>query len=418
MAETRKFRNDLIFYQFGAIIPSINNFLNIFILKHFLPPEDFGFFSLRMGLSALISLAGIGWLSQSIVRLVAAEREHKTHFLKGALLTGGGILAVLAGGAATILTVFFDDAGIAPILMAIGCVSSGIQLLMVSYIQANFNSKSYLVGEALRTGLYLGLSFLAVTFFKGKAALPLLWAAFIVANLFGSLFLLKKCNVALSMLIRLPIRGYLLVHWKRVVQYGAPLALWFIIISCMNYVEKPLLLVFTLDYGKVGNYQAMYDILNKGATLILYPIGYALFPHLVQSFEQNDLRRTRGLLKKIIGLELLLLALAIAAYLIFGFNLLVQLFSLPDNNDFYTTGLIVLVSTFVWQLAIIMHKPLELKKRTLLMARWLFISFVVYVALLYGLTKAFPGNLNMFAIPALVSGLAYNLLTLYSSKKI
>lgn len=401
-----RFRTDLFFYQLGVIVPGISNFAVILVLKTFLSPQDFGFYSLRFALIFLLSAIAVGWLTQSIVRLLTAEKEDKLPLLKSIGIIGFFSLSLIGMISSIILVFYFKDKFSWGILMALALISSGLYAILLSYSQANFKPISVLTSEILRTLFYLIAGFLSVYFFS-KFAFTFLWLSLIFSNCIGILWLFYKNNLIFKDLIELNISPYFKNHLRQLVKYGGPLGIWFIIWNFMHYIEKPILMSLTNNYEVVGNYQALFDILSKGANLLLLPVSYAIFPHLTLAFETKDSVRAKMLLKKVIFTEILLLFCLLALYGIFGFKIITIWFKIPQSNDFYFSGFIMLANAIVWQMAVVIHKPLELGKFTMTMLYAMILALLVYLISLITLPKALNFYLPSFALPSLVAGLVY-----------
>lgn len=416
MNKESRFRSDLVFYMLGAIIPGISNFLIILVLKRFLTPYDFGFYSLRMGLALMLSIAGVGWLTLSIVRFLAIQRDNRLQLLKTCLILGLMVLLTIALVSAGIFHFSINDTLINSMLLGMAVISAGIQLIMVAFTQANFNSRVYFMGEILRTLTYLGLAYTVVILFN-KNPIPLVWCSYIISNLLGIFFLFSKNQISIKQLIAIDISHSLKKDLKLLFQYGSPLAIWFILLNAMNYIEKPLLTFYTGDYEKVGEFQAMFDIILRGSNIFLLPVSYAIFPHITVAYEQNDLRKTGNLLKKVILLELLALVLAFLLFGFAGFDILVTFFKTPNMNEYYIAGFVMVANAFIWQIAVIVHKPLELNKSTMRLVWNLAYSFLIYLGLLFWLPSLFNFKLAFFALPALIGGLAYIAFSYFSTRK-
>ncbi len=417
MNKERRFSTDLIFYILGAVIPGISNFLIILVLKQFLSPIDFGIYSIRFGLVLLLAIAGVGWITQSIVRFLAVQSENRLQLLKTSIILGLIVLMILAVPLVLVLHLVIHDTIVNSMLMGLALIATGVQLILVSYSQANFNSKNYFKGEILRTLTYLALAFLVVKLNRSNP-IPFLWSSYIMSILIGIFFLMFKNQISIKVLASVDISYSFHKDLKLLFHYGSPLALWFILFNCMNYIEKPLLSFYTGDYAKVGDYQAMFDIILRGTNIFLLPVSYAIFPHITVAYEQKDNQRVGNLIKKVLLLEVLALLLALILFGLWGFDILVTFFKIPDLTEYYLAGFVILVNATIWQLAVIVHKPLELNKSTMKMVWSLFYAFLIYLFLLWWLPAFFNFQLAFFAFPALFGGIGYIAFSFFHARKL
>lgn len=416
MIRQGRFGTDLIFYLLGALIPGINNFLIILVLKLFLKPFDFGYYSLRFGLVLLLSITGVGWITQSIVRFLAMQKNNKLHLLKTCVILGFSLLLLLAIVLIFSFYFFIGDSIFHCLLMGLALISSGLQLIFISYTQANFNSRIYFRGEIIRTLSYLILSFFIAKYIKA-APISFLWMGYIISNLFGISFLVVKNRISIKAFVSTDISSSFKRDLMLLLRYGSPLAIWFILLNCMNYIEKPLLIYYTGDYERVGDYQAMFDIILRGTNIFLLPMSYAIFPHITRAYEEEDLIRVKNLMKRVLGMELIALSVALFLFGILGFDILVRFFKIPDIREYYFAGFVMLTSATIWQMAVIVHKPLELNKSTMQMVLSLFYSFIIYIILLFWLPKLFNYHLAFFTMPALLAGIFYIIIVYIQAKR-
>jgi O-antigen/teichoic acid export membrane protein len=163
------------------------------------------------------------------------------------------------------------------------------------------------------------------------------------------------------------------IAWK-FFNYGAPLSLWFVFSFIIPYIDK-IWMKHHLGGEAQGNYQAIFDLLSKGLTLIISPITISLLPLLTQAFTNEEHSQIRDLMKRIILLEIGGFIICAILYWWFGYYLIFSLLKIPDTLTYKYMGLIVLAGTFIWQIAIVIQQKYVLK----LMTRFLLIMVIFAV---------------------------------------
>jgi hypothetical protein len=149
-------------------------------------------------------------------------------------------------------------------------------------------------------------------------------------------------------------------------KYGAPLSLWFVVVYVFAYIDKIAMLKY-FGASIQGNYQAMFDLLSKGFTLIISPVLISLFPIITLAYKEGKQEDIKNLIRKIIMYEILGYALVTVGYFCFGANILLQILSVPNETLFIQLGFIIITGTFIWQIAMVVNKIFELQMKSLKM---------------------------------------------------
>jgi O-antigen/teichoic acid export membrane protein len=158
-------------------------------------------------------------------------------------------------------------------------------------------------------------------------------------------------------------------------KYGAPMSLWFIFYYLLSYIDK----LFMLKYcGPVfqGNYQAIFDLIFKSIGIIISPVTTSLFPILVLAYQNSNTNEIKKLLKKILFFELIALTITTFMYWLFGADLLLNILKINPSITYKWIGFIVLLTGFIWQFAVLIHKKYELKKQSKILLLIITIAFI------------------------------------------
>ena len=143
-----------------------------------------------------------------------------------------------------------------------------------------------------------------------------------------------------------------------------------------NGVDRFLIKYF-VGFAALAEYSALYDIISKVFLQFAQPLGNSAQPILMNAFNKNDDRLfDKTLRKTIFFLTIIFLILAV----FFGVS---KRFIIVDYLGFTSEDVIVklsdlflplLISTFVWQLAIILQKIIEAKKLTIVLTYYMLIT--------------------------------------------
>jgi O-antigen/teichoic acid export membrane protein len=369
-----RFKRDYINYLISVIIPVLINALSIPVFKRMLGAEKYGTFSLTLNTVLLFTAALSGWITQSVIRH-AASATNKLAFFKNVLRITLATQITLS-----ILTFFFVWVIKSELLFALffstALFITSVQFCVIAISQALFLSKKNIYSEFFRTSSYLLIAFVLLKI-SGLNYLYALLTAVIISYTISIIYLLYQTRSNLNANSHSDANDILSANAliKKFVKYGGPLSLWFVFAYMMTLADKYFML-HNAGAKMQGNYQAIFDFTNKSITLILSPVITSLFPLLSSAYENRETAEIRQLLTKILLLEIVALIMALAIYWWIGATILFKIIDVPLENEYKLMGLLCIVGTFIWQLAIVAHKKYELKKRSLFLLAMAIIAFV------------------------------------------
>lgn len=359
----------------GIIIPALISGSSIPILKRLLGASVYGQYALYFSGLIITNTLVSGWLSQGVLRFYARAAD-KELFARQIFATSCIAGAVIFFPAAVVVWQQSHNV-IMGLVFGIALWLAVVQLPLQTIGQASFLSKAGIVAETIRTVSWFGLS---VLFIKATLpALPSLLGSLALSYLLSNFYLYKKNKIHLARLVSFKGMNQVL---GKLIRYGWPFSFWFICYYLIGYVDK---VIMRQHYGGTvqGNYNALFDLLTKGFGLTLAPVVLAVGPVLTAAYESKDRQSVKALLKKLILLEMAVFLLAVIVYLLFGYKLILNLLHIPVEKQFVQAGLLILCGTFVWQIAILLHKPMELKMQSVMLLAIIAIAFVSQLIFYY-----------------------------------
>ncbi|MES2646936.1 MAG: oligosaccharide flippase family protein [Bacteroidota bacterium] len=407
-----RFRQDLGYYLMGVIIPGAINAISVPLLKKLLGTSDFGKYGISYNLLLLLTAFSVGWLCQSIIRFKFTAAGISNSFYKQIFRLGTWVVLILSVSALLINMVYFNNPIAFSLLFSTAIIFCGYQNLLIGLSQANFLSRFTMYTEALRTAVFF---ILAVTLLKLDVmpSINALFLAIVVSYIASSLLLFKKNKLYTILFKAEGLQTTTEVfEISNVFRYGLPLAGWYLISYLLLFLDKPLL-VQHMGYEVQGNYQALYELINKGSVVLLIPVLYALFPLLSNAFENDDIAGGMKLLKKLILIELGIMITGLLAYWLVGFAILQYVLSVPDTFDYKFSGFLMLASILIWQIGMLVHKPFELRKQTNMLLWIVIASLAVFLILLYLVKIYQPVAVYLYTTPFLGASITYVCLCLY-----
>lgn len=319
---------------------------------------------------------GTGWISQSVLKF-SSKFENTRYFFKYSnsvnriAIINSSIISLLF----ILVLVILNNGFIVSILLGICCFFSIIYGVKLVFNQSLLNSRTYVISELIRMLIYVFIPFIFLYQGYEKHQLEIIVSALLISYLIGNLFLNSKNLKTFNNKSYLSLRKTKIIAFS-FFKYGFPLSIWMFLSPSANGVDRFLIKYF-VGFAALAEYSALYDIISKVFLQFAQPLGNSAQPILMNAFNKNDDRLfDKTLRKTIFFLTIIFLILAV----FFGVS---KRFIIVDYLGFTSEDVIVklsdlflplLISTFVWQLAIILQKIIEAKKLTIVLTYYMLIT--------------------------------------------
>lgn len=401
-----RFKKDYFNYLISIILPAFISGVSIPVFKNLLGARGYGKFSIWLNAILIITAILSGWISQSIIRFYPASIDKYSfsrNSIKLSLLTQiTFFIPVFA------VTWYLSHDVWLAILCSLVLLATSIQFTILPIIQSSFLSKKIISSETIRVLCYVGCAVILLRL-TGISYLYSLFIAAFASYSFSLIYLLVQAKIFFK--LQNPVKNNSLKKqiylFKSFFNYGAPLSLWLVFAYLLSYIDKLFMFKY-LGAEAQGNYQAIFDLLFRGITLIISPIVTSLFPILTSAYVRGDNTEIRKLMKKIISYELWGFLAGSVLYWIFGYRLLFFILKIPNTFTFRLMGFIVICGTFIWQIAILAQKRFELKQKTFFLLTMVFIALLAQL-LFYIILKKYNSQL-LYPLGFLFSAFVYLIL--------
>lgn len=355
---------------FGAAraVPGVLTLISVPVWLHLYGASNYAIYSLYWA-AALIgtSLTG-GWLRQAILRHSGGSGPQyediapRTRLLvESAALVAVVPLGLLVGPAA----------GRTGDLIALLFAAAASLMLISRYsvaqtvLQRDGRSTRYAVAELVRVG-----GALVVSVVLALAGQVTCWALMVAtaAGTAGALAIARRARPA-GHRTHVPAGAVLRAHWR----YGWPMSIWLTASGSLIYLDR---FVVTELYGleRAGHYAAAADLGVRGMSMFVTPLVMFLHPAFMRRWNAGEelasLRTWRRATVLLTAGTAVTAAACLVCYLLFADRLLAD----PVAAG---TFAVLLTGGSLWQLAQMVHKPLEAMDRTTTMLGLLVVSLAV-----------------------------------------
>ncbi len=404
-----RFKKDYFNYLLAIILPALIMGLSIPVLRYLLGAKGYGNFSIWFNGVLICAAILSGWIMQSVLRFYPGS-SNKSLFVRQALTIFYFTQLLFFLPVLFIVWYIKMDWTLA-VLFVFALFIVSLQFLIMMVSQSGFLSKKNIYSETIRATSYMGCA-LVLLLLSGMNYLYALFISVIISYLLSVLYLYKQIRLSLENNV---VAGLITESTrqlaKRFIKYGTPLSIWFALTYLTSYIDK-LFILKNLGLESQGNYQAIFDFLSRSLVLIISPVTTSLFPILITEHKKGELSEIKKLIKKIILFEIAGFILVGTLYWWFGSNILLSILNIPKTREYELMGFVVITGTFVWQIAMVVHKFFELRLQSLFLLGMVTIAFLIQ-ALFYIIFQKSTDPL-LYPVGYLLSGLIYLFLVSFS----
>lgn len=357
---------DAFFYYAGKIIPGIINLIIVPIIVRELGTDVYGEYTLYLNAIFIIGSLFAGWANQALLRFYSGEKNPNrlVSMLNNVLFISSSTLVPF------LLIVFIL---VFPNIPVWNIIVSGIVILIFAnysfktvVLQVNFKSARLSLVDSGRILISLIFILLLITINTSLNKQDVVLILIMISGISFAVGIwminlnagsIKIFNFSSFKASFLDLRPYL--------RYGLPLTIWFISAHLLNWSDR-YIISWHFSLEVVGKYSAVYDLITKFMLFIFGPLLLALQPRIFSYFNNNEVSKAyktlkfAGLIYLIIFITCLAVLIPLKSFIledILGFS--------PDNIS--QIFLPILIGGFLWNFSMLVHKPLELKKSTLVM---------------------------------------------------
>ena len=384
--DTGKVIKELIGFIPAAVIPPLFGFISVAVFSRYLPPEEYGYFTLVFTTAILAHTFTFSWINRSIIRYYERFAPLQTADFFSTCVTGFFLLSVV------VALVWLVAAGILHHqlgprlgdLLFIGPVVvffySGSNMVLV-FNRAMRNSLRYSLLSSVNAVLKLLFALLFIMYFRNDAT----------AILGGIVF--AGGLVFIPELIRLSRRcGYQPRRFNRsmlatFITYGGPLvglALSSIILSSSDRY----IIAFYLGSEAVGVYSAGYKITETAIMFLVTFLMWASFPALVSAYEKNGDSAATALMGDLLKMYVILVFPAMLGVTVLSKDIIGTLLD-SRYFDAYRVVPWIAGGIFFMGLSLYYGKSFELRERTLFLFFLFFLSALANIVLNFLLIPRF-----------------------------
>jgi O-antigen/teichoic acid export membrane protein len=361
---------DSLSYFGSKIVPGFMGLISVPVFIRLIGLNQYGRFAVVVPFLMAVAGASSGWLAQGVLRFhpsvtdsrgmqAAFDRAVAACSTASAIVTALLLATVLAGLHYSTLT---------SLCSLVYCLSLLVYTVVLSRFQARLRPGSVLRREAMRSicGFVFPVIMIAIT---GRKQFELILLGQAVAYTFAFLpgsRRSKATEEASSLAFEhVPVNSSTAAVVRQLWRFGWAVGLWLLLSQLLPMIDRWTIQRFA-GFTSAGVYSSLYEISVRSFSFLVFPLAQAAHPRIMRSWNEGEFAASYRIIRYSIVAQLIIFAVVMGGVfvlapriirLVLGFNDPVAARMLP----------VLVVGGFLWQLALLLHKPLEISQRTSVM---------------------------------------------------
>jgi O-antigen/teichoic acid export membrane protein len=145
-------------------------------------------------------------------------------------------------------------------------------------------------------------------------------------------------------------------------QFGWAVGIWLLLCQGLPVIGRATIQHYVGD-AQAGEYASLYEFAVRAFSLFAFPVTLAAHPRIMRYWNQENFEAARRTLRDSIKYQILMFI----PVEILGFLFARPITRLIVGNQEYASNLLfslLMLGGFLWQIALLVHKPLEIMRRT------------------------------------------------------
>ena len=366
---------DSLKYSITKILPGIMGLISVVLIIKMIGTEEYGKYSILNSFIMTLTAFSGGWLNQSLLRYYPGNNDRKKienqAFLCIIISAALGIF-ILLGIYIIKRDSFFQHAN--TLLVIFFYVTVLLYQFQISLYRSQIRPSMVILISSIQSILALIMPLFFIYYFGSKVKYIILGLsiAYLVPNIKNLLFKI----FSIQRILQFKKASYSLLF--ELFKFGWPLSIWLTISMALQFFDR-YFINYYYDYNLTGVFAGFYDLVVRVYSIVIFPITMAVHPQMMSLWNKSKHSDAISILKIAMLIQVLIFSsIWIVVNLFFEEISYILLWIFSDLNPQYFHLLIpMLVGGFIWQFALLIHKPMELNKKTHLMLISIAIALII-----------------------------------------
>jgi O-antigen/teichoic acid export membrane protein len=359
----RKLVADALNYFLSKIIPGIMGLCSVLVFVRVLGYDQYGRYAVVFAITIAVANGMSGWLSQGIIRF-------QTHYLAPSQAANfrlatlvGCLISVVAGGITVGFSVFASGVHQIWVILSSSALCAAVVLntVLIAWFQARLRSHMVVVIEAVRSVLCFLVPVLLFAWTPRKSYLLLILGA-TLGYLAPTVFCFFRLRLSEDTRESIRPDAAQRVLLRKVWNFGWPVALLSVCMQGLVVSDRYFIQRYC-QFSDAGIYASMYDVVVRSFSLLFAPVSLAIHPLIMKQWNEGRRDNAIGVLRIAVCFQFVLFL----PVLVLGWPLapwLTRVVLGHPNPVAASIALPLAIAGFLWQVAGVAHKPLEIMCKT------------------------------------------------------
>ena len=357
------------FSYFGSkIVPGFMGLVSVPIFIRLIGLDEYGRLAVIVPLLMAVAGAGSGWLAQGILRFHPLETDGiGAHAAFGRAVVRGTIASLVVTCLALAAILGGLRYSVRTCLVSVAyCLSLLGYSVLLAKLQAQLAPKSVLRREIVRSVGALTIPVAIILVARSKPfQFVLLGQA--IAYTIAMLPSLRRSGETLPRKrgVAAPMRPEIGSVVRQLWIFGWAVGLWLLLSQLLPVIDRWAIQRFA-SLASAGIYASLYEVAIRSFSFMVFPLTQAAHPRIMRAWNDGQFAQSYSIIRHSIALQFVIFVGVLAGVacfaqpvtrLILGFDDPVAAQMLP----------VLVTGGFLWQLALLLHKPLEIEQRATVM---------------------------------------------------
>ncbi|HEY6339365.1 MAG TPA: oligosaccharide flippase family protein [Candidatus Sulfotelmatobacter sp.] len=358
---------DSLSYFGSKVVPGFMGLISVPIFIRIIGLDEYGHFAVIVPLLMAFASASSGWLGQGILRFHPLATDARGRWI---IFDRAVTKSTIASVAVTCVVLAAVLAGLHYALRtALISLAFSLSLLVYAVTLARFQAQlqpvSVLQREIVRSigGFVFPVLIVLITGRKQFALILLGQAiAYTIACLPSLKMRTHDDEIALDAAERVQPDSSSTQTVRQLWHFGWGVGLWLLLLQMLPVIDRWAIRRFS-GFGSAGTYASLYEVAIRSFSFLVFPLTQAAHPRIMQSWNERRFAASYRIIRYSILSQFVIFVAVLGGVsvlshritrLILGFNDPIAARMLP----------VLFVGGFLWQFALLLHKPLEIAQRT------------------------------------------------------
>lgn len=359
---------DSLSYFGSKVVPGFMGLISVPVFIRLIGLDQYGRFAVTVPILMAVAGASSGWLAQGVLRFhPATDDTHGREIAFDRAVTGATIITVLVTSLALATVLAGLHYSLLTSLASLAfCFSLVLYSITLAKFQARLQPTIVLRREILRSTAGFAIPVVLVVL-TGRRQFEFVLLgqalAYTIAFLPGSRSRGHARDTGES--LQRALRSDDLSSGQTIRQlwhFGWAVGLWLLLSQALPVIDRWTIQKFA-SYTAAGVYASLYEVAVRSFSFLVFPLTQAAHPRIMRAWNEGRFAESHRIIRYSVLAQLIIFVTVLGGVLFAARRITTLVLGFDDPLATRMLPML-LAGGFLWQLALLLHKPLEIQQRT------------------------------------------------------